>query len=211
MRLEEESGKAPSWTPKGLSPVVMPWEADGEMGFKNLEDFKKSTCMKVAVILLVALAIGGIWFAKQRGKSVQTAGQSGSGPLAVTEAKEMERLRSLGLPVVIDFGADSCIPCKEMAPVLEELNRTLQGKAVIKFVDVWKYQKLAEGYPLRLIPTQFFFDKDGKPFSPSDARKFQMILYASPESKEHLFTAHEGGMTKAQLLAVLAEMGVRVD
>jgi peptide/nickel transport system substrate-binding protein len=54
-------------------------------------------------------------------------------------------------------------------------------------------------------------DKDGKPFTPSDAKKFQMILYAAEASKEHLFTAHEGGMTRDQLLAVLEEMGVRVD
>jgi thioredoxin 1 len=149
------------------------------MGFKNLQ---KSAWVKVAVLLLIVVAIGGIWLAKQKGKTAEngaeqalTAGGTG-GPLAVTEAKELERVRSLGLPVIIDFGADSCIPCKEMAPVLEELNRTLQGKAVVKFVDVWKYKDLAEGYPLRVIPTQFFFDKDGKPFKPSDAQKSQMIL-----------------------------------
>lgn len=176
------------------------------MGFKNLEGFKKSVWVKVAVLLLIAAVIGGIWLAKQKEKTGQTIG-----PLAVTEAKELERIRSLGLPVIVDFGADSCIPCKEMAPVLEELNRTLQGKAVVKFVDVWKNKELAEGYPLRVIPTQFFFDKDGKPFTPSDAQKFQMILYATQESKEHIFTAHEGGMTREQLLAVLGEMGVRLD
>ncbi len=174
------------------------------MGFKNL---RKSTWMKVAVLLLIALAIGSIWLVKQKNKNGQTV----AGTLLVTDSKELEGLRSLGLPVIVDFGADSCIPCKEMAPVLEELNRTLHGKAVVKFVDVWKYKDLAEGYPLRVIPTQFFFDKDGKPFTPSDAKKFQMLLYATEASKEHIFTAHEGGMTRDQLLAVLEEMGVRVD
>jgi len=38
-----------------------------------------------------------------------------------------------------------------------------------------------------------------------------MLLYATEASKEHIFTAHEGGMTRDQLLAVLEEMGVRVD
>ena len=78
-------------------------------------------------------------------------------------------------------------------------------------MDVWKNKDLAKGYPLRVIPTQFFFDKDGKPFTPSDAQKSQMILFATQEPKEHLFTAHEGGMTRDQLLAVLGEMGVRLD
>jgi len=184
------------------------------MGFRNLQ---KPAWAKVAVLLLVAVAIGGLWLLKQREKSGQTvAGQAlraegpGGGNLLVKDAKELEGLRSLGLPVVIDFGADSCAPCREMAPVLEELNRTLQGKAVIKFVDVWKYPDLAKDYPLRVIPTQFFFDRDGKPFTPSDAR-FQMILYADKDSRQHAFTAHEGGMTREQLLAVLEEMGVRLD
>ncbi|OLN32939.1 Thioredoxin [Desulfosporosinus metallidurans] len=39
---------------------------------------------------------------------------------------------------MIDFGADSCVPCKEMAPVLKKLNTEMQGKAIVKFVDVWK-------------------------------------------------------------------------
>lgn len=184
------------------------------MGFKNLQ---KTVWVKVVVLLIIVVAIGGIWFLKQKGKSAQTgAGQTLTvggtvgGPLAVTDAKELERIRSLGLPVVIDFGADSCVPCKEMAPVLEELNRTLQGKAVVKFVDVWKYKDLAEGYPLRVIPTQFFFDKEGKPFRPSDGQ-LGMILYADKDSRQHAFTAHEGGMTRGQLLAVLKEMGVPVD
>ena len=79
---------------------------------------------------------------------------------------------------MIDFGADSCIPCKEMAPVLKELNEELRGKVIIKFVDVWKYQSLAEGYPISVIPTQVFFDKDGKPYTPKDpeAHKCKCIL-----------------------------------
>jgi thioredoxin 1 len=160
----------------------------------------------VAILLLVALSIGGIWLAKQRQKALEENAVT----LHVTSAKDLAAALGSGLPVVIDFGADSCAPCREMAPVLEELNRTLQGKAVIRFVDVWKYPDLVKDYPLRVIPTQFFFDRDGKPFTPSDAR-FQMILYADKDSRQHAFTAHEGGMTREQLLAVLEEMGVRLD
>jgi thioredoxin 1 len=53
----------------------------------------------------------------------------------VTEEKE---IKSYGVPFVIDFGSDSCIPCKEMAPVLETLHEEFQGKAIVHFVDVWK-------------------------------------------------------------------------
>ncbi len=173
------------------------------MNFKHLQ---KTPGFKIAVLLVVAAAIGGIWFAKQSEK----ARKADFAALHVTSAEDLVQARASGLPVVIDFGADSCAPCREMAPILEELSRTLRGKAVIKFVDVWKYQKLAEGYPLRVIPTQFFFDRDGKPFTPSDAT-LGMILYADKDTRQHAFTAHEGGMTREQLLAVLAEMGVRLD
>ncbi len=50
----------------------------------------------------------------------------------------------MGFPIIIDFGADSCIPCKEMAPVLKKLNEEWQGKVIVKFVDVWKYPDAAD-------------------------------------------------------------------
>ncbi|HBY19687.1 MAG: thiol reductase thioredoxin [Clostridiales bacterium GWE2_32_10] len=128
--------------------------------------------------------------------------------LHVVDQLDIEKLKSYGLPIVIDFGADSCIPCKEMAPVLKELNTELHGKAIIKFVDVWKYQKLADGYPISVIPTQIFFDKEGKPYVPSDPEKMQMLIYSHKVTNEHVFTTHEGGMTKEQLLSALKEMGI---
>jgi len=127
--------------------------------------------------------------------------------LHVTEKIDLEKLKSYGLPIIIDFGADSCIPCKEMAPVLKELNEELQGKAIIKFVDVWKYEDLAKGYPISIIPTQIFIDANGDPYSPKDTEAMQMKQYIR-NSGEHVFTAHEGGMTKEELIDILKEMGL---
>lgn len=56
-----------------------------------------------------------------------------------------------------------------MAPVLQKLNKEMQGKAIVKFVDVWKNENAAADFPVDLIPTQFYFDKDGNPFVPRDA------------------------------------------
>ena len=67
-----------------------------------------------------------------------------------------------GKPTVADFGARTCIPCKKMAPILEELNRELKGKANVLFTDVWKNNKLGEQYKVQMIPTQIFFDAQGK-------------------------------------------------
>jgi len=67
-----------------------------------------------------------------------------------------------GKPTVADFGARACIPCKKMAPILEELNRELKGKANVTFTDVWVTPALAQEYRVQMIPTQIFFDAKGK-------------------------------------------------
>lgn len=69
---------------------------------------------------------------------------------------------SSGKPTVADFGARTCIPCKKMAPILEELNRELKGKANVLFTDVWASPLLAKEYRVQMIPTQIFFDAKGK-------------------------------------------------
>lgn len=163
---------------------------------------------KILIPVLIIVAIGIIWYMKNSNKTPTVTEDNPAFALHVTDSLDLEQLKSYGLPIMIDFGADSCIPCKEMAPVLKELNEELRGKVIIKFVDVWKYQSLAEGYPISLIPTQVFFDKEGKPYTPKDPEASQMQMYSKKDTKEHVFTTHEGGMTKEQVLAVFKEMGV---
>jgi thioredoxin 1 len=80
---------------------------------------------------------------------------------SITESAIRTALTS-GRPTVADFGARSCIPCKKMAPILEELNRELSGKANVLFNDVWKDNTLARSYRIQMIPTQIFFDAKGR-------------------------------------------------
>nr|CBX29167.1 Thioredoxin [uncultured Desulfobacterium sp.] len=67
-----------------------------------------------------------------------------------------------GMVTMIDLGATSCIPCKMMAPVLEKMEKKYAGKAVVHFYDVWKDREPAIRFGIRAIPTQIFFDKEGK-------------------------------------------------
>ena len=66
------------------------------------------------------------------------------------------------LPVLVDLGADRCVPCKMMAPILEELKKEYKGKFDIVFYDVWKDPAPAEKYRIHGIPTQIFLDETGK-------------------------------------------------
>lgn len=67
-----------------------------------------------------------------------------------------------GKPLLVDFGANSCIPCRQMRPVLKEIAKENAGKADILVIDVYKYQNLAKEYKIQLIPTLVFFDLKGK-------------------------------------------------
>ncbi len=66
------------------------------------------------------------------------------------------------LPKLVDLGADKCIPCKLMAPVLKELKTEYEGRMDVEFIDVWKKPDAAKQYKIQLIPTQIFFDASGK-------------------------------------------------
>ncbi len=65
-------------------------------------------------------------------------------------------------PRLIDLGAGKCIPCKMMAPVLEELREQYKGRLDVVFLDVWENPDAAEKYDVSTIPTQIFFDAEGK-------------------------------------------------
>lgn len=66
-------------------------------------------------------------------------------------------------PVLVDFYADWCGPCKMMAPVVEELAGELQGKAKVGKINVDENQNLAMEYNVMSIPTLIIF-KEGKEF-----------------------------------------------
>lgn len=170
---------------------------------------KKDLLLKIFVPVLIVFIIAGIYFLKNYPKKLPAEPILPEYALDATYDFNLEEILSLGLPVMIDFGADSCQPCRQMAPVLMELNEELQGKAVIKFVDVWKNPDIARGIPLRVIPTQFFFYPDGSPYVPSNARKSNLIIYQHKDTGMHFFTAHEGGMDKNSILKILEDMGMK--
>lgn len=102
-------------------------------------------------------------------------------------SKKTEEPAKKTLPKLVDVGAGKCIPCKKMAPILEELKKEYTGKLDVVFVDVWKEEKEADKYKINLIPTQIFFDAAGKE------------VYR-----------HEGFFSKADILSKWKELGVEL-
>ncbi|MEN8258823.1 MAG: thioredoxin family protein [Thermodesulfobacteriota bacterium] len=66
-----------------------------------------------------------------------------------------------GMVTMVDLGADTCIPCKMMAPILEKLTKEYEGKAAIILIDVWQEPAQSRKFQVSVIPTQIFFDKEG--------------------------------------------------
>lgn len=92
--------------------------------------------------------------------AVTTVAPADSGP-AVDEGGRTESTAE-GLPRLLDLGAGKCIPCKMMAPILDEMKEQYAGKLQVDFIDVWKHPDAAKKYGVDSIPTQVFFDAKGK-------------------------------------------------
>lgn len=120
----------------------------------------------LAVLVILALQLGP-W--------IQAESYGASSPVVPVK----------GMVTMLDLGADKCLPCKMMAPILKRVEEAYRGKAAVVFIDVWKDQAPAKRFGIRAIPTQIFFDQDGKE------------IYR-----------HTGFMAEAEIVAQLKKMGI---
>ena len=79
----------------------------------------------------------------------------------ITESHFEQKVIKADKPVLVDFFAEWCGPCKMMAPIIDEVSKEVEGKALVFKVDVDKNPALANKYQVMSIPTLLFF-KDGK-------------------------------------------------
>ena len=104
-----------------------------------------SAAFMIAGILMMALFAG----------QSNAAGQkSGTGHVAPSS--------TIKYPALVDVGAKKCIPCKMMAPILDELSAEYAGTLRVEFIDVQTDPDKAMQLGVRGIPTQIFYDSKGK-------------------------------------------------
>jgi len=141
---------------------------------KKLNVFLISILIALVVILLLFTSCSDQ--VENGSKSETASGQS---------SMDVKNQQVAKLPLLVDLGKGTCIPCKKMKPILDELKTEYEGKAVVRIIDLRDEPKEAGRYGIRLIPTQIFFDAGGK----------------------EVFR-HEGFMDKQSIKAKFAEMGV---
>jgi thioredoxin 1 len=131
---------------------------------------KRSHIALSALILALTLAVGcGNESRADRGPSApapSTAAQAGQAPSAPDYGKVLVTNRldidfSKHLVTFIELGADKCIPCKKMQPIMKEIAETYADRVQVVFYDVWKNPEPARKYGIQLIPTQVFVDQKG--------------------------------------------------
>ena len=140
-------------------------------------------------LLAVAALVGAVVFlveTKNRKGDACCAGGVCALPPSDTAAVSapVEADARAALPRLVDLGAGKCIPCKMMKPILDELAANYADRFETVFIDVWENEGVGAEYGIRIIPTQIFFDAEGK----------------------ELFR-HEGYMSKEDILAKWQELG----
>lgn len=91
-----------------------------------------------------------------------TQAGSGTGTKAVTDATFATEVLQSELPVLVDFWAIWCTPCKAIAPVVEKFSQEMEGKLKVMKLDTDENQTTAMQYGIRSIPTLMLF-KGGQP------------------------------------------------
>ena len=109
---------------------------------------------RVVIWSLGTLAAVALWACDGRGPREVAHASAAETPAKATAAKAVPRL--------VDLGAGKCIPCKAMAPILEQLRSDYAGRMEVVFIDVWERPEEAEAYRIRMIPTQIFYGADGR-------------------------------------------------
>jgi thioredoxin 1 len=110
------------------------------------------TPIKILIVAALAVTVVAAVALKQRAWGEAKDAASGATESGVKAA----------LPRLVDLGAGKCIPCKKMAPILEELKKEYAGRMEVEFIDVWKNPDAGKAYGVEMIPTQIFYDASGK-------------------------------------------------
>lgn len=115
------------------------------------------TPMKIAIVIALCALVAGAVALKQAKTPAESKDVAASNSTETASGAPKAAVQRL-----VDLGAGKCIPCKKMAPILEELKKEYAGQMNVEFIDVWKNPDAGKAYGIEMIPTQIFYDASGK-------------------------------------------------
>ena len=138
---------------------------------------------KVAILAVLVAAVVIVVFVKRADRRsvpmTHPATSASSAPASQTSGEPA------ALPRLVDLGSRGCIPCDMMAPILDQLRKDFAGRLEVTFYDVRERPDIGRNFGIRVIPTQIFFDAQGR----------------------ELFR-HEGFISRPDILGEWKELGV---
>lgn len=130
------------------------------------------------IVLLLVCAVIIVFGVKNKNRSAVMESENAKGDGLSTAFEDSQ------LPRLLELGSVTCVPCKMMAPIIDDIEATYSGQLAVEFIDIAKNGSAGEEYGVRIIPTQIFFTADGK----------------------ELFR-HEGFFSKEDIIAKWQELG----
>jgi len=121
----------------------------------------KTSIKTIIVLLVAAAAVAAVALKKNQGSASPEATPPPQVSVSASQTAATPAVAA-HLPKLLDLGATQCIPCKMMAPILEELKKEYAGRMNVEFIDVWQSPDAGKAYGVEMIPTQIFYDASGR-------------------------------------------------
>jgi thioredoxin 1 len=119
------------------------------------------TSLKLAIVAALVVTVAAAVVLKQNQRKA-VAEPGGVTMSAATNATSFSPEDAVILPKMVDVGAGKCVPCKMMKPILDDLKANYADHFVTQFIDVWENPDEGKKYGIEVIPTQIFYDAEGK-------------------------------------------------
>ena len=120
---------------------------------------KRWNFIKWVLPILMIIIVAKLW--GMGGNEEQLHAQPVAEPPTNT-GQELKKALQSGKPVLVDFGSNKCIPCRQIRPILKAIEKEHDGKAHVLIIDVFENRELGREYRIQLIPTLVFFNRSGK-------------------------------------------------
>ncbi|MBP7827423.1 MAG: thioredoxin fold domain-containing protein [Verrucomicrobia bacterium] len=123
----------------------------------------KTPIKSLIVVALGAAVVGAVVLKKSKSAAdTPSAASAAATVAAASDSTKASPVSTAKLPKMVDLGAGKCIPCKMMKPILDDLKANYADRFTTVFIDVWENPDEGKKYGIEIIPTQIFYDAEGK-------------------------------------------------